>query len=150
MLKYGAQVAVLGVVWLAIASVASAQYVYLCSNATIAGQYGFLDTGEREIDGKLVSYDAVRTAQFSGEGKHEGKGYLSIGGKISRYTVRGTFTVVGDCTFTLDAIQTLEDGRPPQPYKQYGVVVRGGKEILAIQITSDKNQTEKYQRMVDY
>ena len=150
MLKYGAQVAVLGVVWLALASVASAQYVYLCSNATIAGQYGFLDTGEREIDGKIVPYDAVRTAQFSGEGKHEGKGYLSIGGKITRYTVRGTFTVAGDCTFMLEATQTFEDGSPPQSYKQFGVVVRGGKEILEIQITGDKNVTGKYQKMIDY
>ena len=150
MLKYGAQVAFLGVVWLAMASVASAQYIYLCSNATVGGQYGFQDTGEREIDGKIVPYDAVRTAQFSGEGKHEGKGYLSIGGKITRYTVRGMFTVAGDCTFIMDATQTFEDGSPPQAYKQFGVVVRGGKEILVVQVTGDKNVVGKYQKMIDY
>ena len=150
MLKYGALVTFLGVVSLAMAPVVSAQYIYLCSNATIAGQYGFQDSGSREIQGKTVQYDAVRTAQFSGEGKHEGKGYVSVGGKIQRYTVTGKFTVAGDCTFTMDATQTYADGSPPQSYKQFGVVVRGGKEILEIQITGDKNQSGKYQRMPDY
>src|SRR5438552_16016833 len=135
MLKYGARVTFLGIVWLAMASVASAQYVYLCSNATIAGQYGFQNSGEREIDGKLVQYDAIRTGQFSGEGKHEGQGYLSIGGKVKEFTVRGTFTVAGNCTFTMDATLTFADGSPPESYKQFGAVVRGGKEICTTQRT---------------
>jgi hypothetical protein len=150
MLKYGAQVTFLGVVWLAMASVASAQYIYLCSNATIAGQYGFQDSGTREIDGKDVPYGAVRTAQFAGEGKQEGEGYVSIAGDIKRYTVKGTFTVAADCTVTIEGTQTFADGSPSQSYKQFGVVVRGGKEILVIQTSGDKNQTGKYQKMLDY
>src|SRR5262245_20429017 len=151
MLRYGARVAFLvalvGVVWLAASIVArrdvtpaSSQYIHTCSNATIAGQYGFQDDGIRIVDGKEVQYTAVRTAQFSGDGKHEGKGYLSIGGNIKKYTVQGKFAVAGDCTFTMEATQTLADGSPPVTYKQFGVIVRGGKEILEIQTSIGKIQ----------
>ncbi|MFM8241108.1 MAG: hypothetical protein ACKOAW_12455 [Actinomycetota bacterium] len=150
MLKPGVFATVLGVGWLAMASVASAQYIHLCSNATIAGQYGFQDAGSMEINGKVVQYDAVRTAQFSGEGKHQGQGYISIGGKIKPYTSTGRFTVAGDCTFTMDITQTFTDGSPPSSTKQFGVVVRGGKEILTIQTAEGRNHTGKYQRMLDY
>lgn len=150
MLKSGLLATVLGVGWLAMASVASAQYIHVCSNATIAGQYGFQDSGTREINGKTVQYDAVRTALFSGEGKHQGKGYYSIGGTIRPYTTTGKFTVAGDCTFTMDATTTYTDGTPPTSYKQFGVVVMGGKEILTIQMQDGRNQTGRYQRMLDY
>lgn len=120
-----------------------------CSNKTIEGAYGFQDTGTRKVNGAIVSYDAVRTANFDG-GKHVGMGYLSIDGKEIGYTVTGTYAVKGDCTFTMDATQTYADGRPPQPYKQFGIVIRGGKEILELQTTEGKNQAGKYQKVANY
>ena len=150
MLKSGLLVTVLGLGWLAMASAASAQYIHVCSNATIAGQYGFQDSGTRDVDGKAVQYDAVRTGQFSGEGKHEGHGYVSVGGYIKRYTVRGHFTVAADCTFTMEFTQTYADGTPANSAKQFGVVVRGGKEILTIHNADGRNYTGKYQRMIAY
>lgn len=146
-----------GVVWLAMTltgarrdTSSSGQYIHTCSNATIAGQYGFQDDGTRVVDGKMVPYSAVRTAQFSGEGKHEGKGYVSIGGHVTAYTVTGKFTVAGDCTFVMDAVQTYGDGTAATPYKQFGIVVHGGKEILELQTSSDRIQSGKYQKLTDY
>jgi hypothetical protein len=150
MLKSALLATVLGVGCLAMASVTSAQYIHVCSNATIAGQYGFQDSGTRDVNGKTVQYDSVRTAQFSGEGKHQGKGYFSVGGTIRMYTTTGKFAVAGDCTFTMDATTTYTDGTAPTSYKQFGVVVRGGKEILTIQMHEGRNQTGKYQRMIAY
>jgi hypothetical protein len=128
---------------------ASTHYIHTCSNATIAGQYGFQDEGTRIVDGKEVPYAAVRTAIFSGEGKHEGKGYASIGGKVRTSTVVGTFKVHGNCTFTMDAVQTYDDGTS-NAYKQFGIVVRGGKEIAVLQTSADKVQSGRYQKMTDY
>ena len=150
MLKSTVLAIALGFGCLALASTASPQYVHVCSNATIAGQYGFQDSGTREVGGKLVQYDAVRTALFAGEGKHQGHGFISIGGKIKPYTSTGKFAVAGDCTFTMEITQTYTDGTPPDVAKQFGVVVMGGKEILTIQTAEGRNQTGKYQRMVAY
>lgn len=121
-----------------------------CSNKTLNGDYGFQDAGTRKADGATVSYDAVRTANFNGRGKHVGTGFVSIDGTIVGYTVTGTYAVKSDCTFTMDATQTYADGRPSQPYKQFGVVVRGGKEVLEVQTTEGKNQAGKYQEVVNY
>lgn len=121
-----------------------------CSNKTVEGSYGFQDTGSRKVDGATVSYDAVRTANFDGSGKHVGTGYLTIDGKEVGYTVTGSYAVKSDCTFTMDATQAFADGRPTQPYKQFGVVTRGGKEILELQTTAGKNQAGKYQRVANY
>lgn len=101
-----------------------------CNNALIEGSYGFQDTGTRKIDGGTVSYTAVRTANFDGTGKHIGTGIVSIDGEQVNYTVTGSYQVNSDCSFSMDATQSYADGRPSQPYKQFGVVVRGGKEIL--------------------
>jgi hypothetical protein len=125
------------------------------NNSTVQGAYGFQDQGTRkvkQVDGKMgiVSYSALRTANFDGNGKHFGKGFVSIDGKEVGYVVEGGYEVKSDGTFYMDAHQSFEDGRPSQPYKQFGVVVRGGKEIMVIQTTDQKNQNGKYQRMIDY
>lgn len=125
------------------------------NNSTLQGEYGFQDQGTRKVtngDGTVtvVSYSALRTANFDGNGNHVGKGFVSIDGKEVGYTVTGAYKVNSDYTFAMDATQTYEDGRPSQPYKQFGVIVRGGKEILVLQTTDGKNQNGKYQKMVDY
>ena len=119
-------------------------------NTTIKGDYGFQDQGTRQDQGNTVSYSALRTANFDGNGNHLGKGLVSIGGNEVGYTVKGSYKVNSDGTFSMDATQSYEDGRPSQPYKQLGVIVRGGKEILVIQTTEGKNQNGKYQKMTDY
>jgi hypothetical protein len=125
------------------------------NNSTLNGDYGFQDQGTRKVtntDGSVavVSYSALRTASFDGNGNHLGKGFVSIDGKEVGYTVSGSYKVNSDGTFSMDATQTYEDSRPSQPYKQFGVVVRGGKEILVLQTTDEKNQNGKYQSMANY
>ncbi len=120
-----------------------------CNNATISGEYGLQDTGTRKVNDATVFYDAVRTANFDAEGNQEGSGFLSIDGNISAYTVTGTYQVASDCKFTLDGTQVFDDGTTV-PYKQFGVVVGGGKEILVLQTTNNRNQAGKYQRVSDY
>ncbi len=121
-----------------------------CSVASISGDYGFQDQGTRKIGDETVSYSAVRTANFDGKGSTTGKGMLSIDGKIVAYSIAGKYAVNSDCSFTLEATQTFADGRPSQPYKQFGVIVRGGKELLELQVTGEKNQAGIYQRMSNY
>jgi hypothetical protein len=120
------------------------------NNSTLKGDYGFQDQGTRKEGNDLVSYSALRTANFDGNGNHVGKGFVSIDGNLVGYTVTGTYKVNDDGTFSMDATQSYEDGRASQPYKQFGVVVRGGKEILVVQTTEGKNQNGKYQKMTDY
>lgn len=120
------------------------------SSSTLKGDYGFQDEGTRKVGNDLVSYSALRTANFDGNGNHVGKGFVSIDGNFVGYTVTGAYKVNSDGTFSMDATQSYEDGRPSQPYKQFGVVVRGGKEILVVQTTEEKNQNGKYQKMTDY
>ncbi len=132
------------------ASESKAQEASSCNVAMVSGEYGFQDAGTRKVDGATVSYDAVRTASFDGKGNQVGKGFVSIDGKIVGYTVTAKYAITQDCTFTMDATQAYADGRPNQPYKQFGVVVRGGKEILELQTTGGKNQAGKYQRISNY
>ncbi len=120
-----------------------------CNNATISGGYGFQDTGTRKVNGATVSYDAVRTANFDGEGNQQGSGFFSVDGAITGYTVNATYQVGSDCKFTSEGTQVYDDGTTV-PYKQFGVVVRGGKEILTIQTIDNRNQAGKYQRVTDY
>lgn len=121
-----------------------------CNAAVLSGEYGFQDIGTRKVEGATVSYDAVRTASFDGKGNHSGKGFVSIDGKVAAYTVKGKYAVNNDCTFTVDAVQEFADGRPSQSYKQFGVVVRGGKEVLELQSTEGRNQAGKYQKVSNY
>ena len=72
MLKSALLATGLGVGWLAMTPGASGQYLHVCSNATIAGQYGFQDSGSREVDGKSFQFDAVRTASSRGKGSMRG------------------------------------------------------------------------------
>jgi hypothetical protein len=121
-----------------------------CSAATVSGEYGFSDNGTRSTLTGSVSYNAVRTATFDGKGATSGKGFVSVSGKISGYSIDGKYTVADDCTFTLTATQTYADGTPSNEYKQFGIVVRGGKEIVELQTTGQKNQSGKYQQVSSY
>ncbi|MEY3866987.1 MAG: hypothetical protein ACRCT1_15775 [Microcoleaceae cyanobacterium] len=125
------------------------------NNGSLKGGFGFQDQGTRKVtnaDGTVstVSYSALRTANFDGNGTHTGKGFVSIDGQEVGYSVTGSYTVDNDGTFSLDATQSYEDGRASQPYKQFGVVIRGGNEILVIQTTHGKNQSGKYQSQTNY
>ncbi|MBV8883389.1 MAG: hypothetical protein JO235_05235 [Chroococcidiopsidaceae cyanobacterium CP_BM_RX_35] len=122
---------------------------YVCNNATISGNYAYQTVGTRKTDRGTVSYDAVRTANFDGRGNQKGSGFLSIDGIIKGYKLNGTYQVGSDCKFTSEGSQVFEDGTT-SPFKQFGVVVRGGKEILTIQTLENRNQTGKYQKVTNY
>lgn len=120
-----------------------------CNNATVAGAYGLQDIGSRKTKNGTVDYTAVRTAKFDGNGNHQGKGISSIDGVIRAYTITATYKVATDCTFELKGTQTFEDGTST-PYSQFGVVIRGGKEIIELQTISGRNQPGRYQRIENY
>ncbi len=51
-----------------------------CTDATIKGAYGYIDWGFQGNQAPFVPYNAVRTANFDGNGNFQGQGYLSLSG----------------------------------------------------------------------
>lgn len=86
-----------------------------CSDKILNGAYGFQDAGTRKVDGATVSYEAVRTANFDGRGKHVGTGFASIDGKIVGYTVTGSYAVKADCTFSMELLSLTPMVDPLNP-----------------------------------
>ena len=118
-----------------------------CTNATLKGAYGYIDSGFRGTEAPFTPFNAVRTSVFDGNGKFQGQGYLSQGGAINQYTTTGTYKVESDCTVSITNTLTFTDGTTSQPSSQFGVIVNGGRKVLQIQLTSGRNESGYYERI---
>lgn len=85
---------------LSMASVASAQPEATCSNASVAGTWGFTDTGTVILPTGPVPFGAVGKITGDADGNFSGSQTTSVGGAISKETFKGTGTVNADCTGT--------------------------------------------------
>jgi hypothetical protein len=65
-----------------------------CSNATLKGAYGMLNTGRS--NGTLKS--SVDRIVFDGAGNLKGSAVKSVGGILKKYNITGTYSVAGDCS----------------------------------------------------
>ena len=86
---------------LSLAAVASAQGHRACSNASVAGTWGYTETGTVMPPTGPVLVAAVGTYTFDRAGSFSGAQSSSSGGKVSQDTKLGTYTVNADCTATL-------------------------------------------------
>jgi hypothetical protein len=86
---------------LALPAVAPAQAHRACSNAGLAGAWGYTETGTVMAPTGAVSVAAVGIYTFDHAGKFSGTQNSSTGGKVSHDTKLGTYTVNADCTATL-------------------------------------------------
>ena len=86
---------------LSLAAVASAQGHRACSNASVAGTWGYTETGTVMPPTGPISVAAVGSYTFDRAGNFSGAQSSSSGGKVSQDTKLGTYTVNADCTASL-------------------------------------------------
>ncbi len=108
-----------------------------CNNATIKGHYALIAHGVQGTE----PVNAVRTTVFDGKGHFKGAGWWIVNGIASAYSSEGSYTVLKDCSMTIDG--TLSDG---EANTQFGLLVNGGKKIFAIRKEDSKNFSIIYER----
>ena len=90
--------AVLG---LGLVAEASARDGRRCSNASLAGAWGFTETGTVIAPTGPAPAAAVGRYDFDGAGNFAGTESSSVGGNVAQDVKLGTYTVNADCTGTL-------------------------------------------------
>lgn len=85
---------------LSLAAVASAHPQATCSTASVAGTWGFTDTGTAILPTGPVPFAAVGTITGDAHGNLSGTQTTSLGGRVSKETFKGTGIVNSDCTGT--------------------------------------------------
>jgi len=86
---------------LGLAAVAPAQDGRTCSNASLAGAWGYTETGTVIAPTGPVPAAAVGMYTFDDAGGFSGTQYSSTGGNVAQDVKLGTSTVNADCTGTL-------------------------------------------------
>lgn len=85
---------------LSLAAVASAQPQATCSTASVAGTWGFTDTGTVILPTGPVPFAAVGIITGDAHGNFSGTQTTSVGGRVSKEIFKGIGTVNSDCTGT--------------------------------------------------
>ena len=91
----------LATLFLCLPAIAPAQGHRTCSNASLAGTWGYTETGTVMPPTGAVFVAAVGTYTFDHAGNFFGTQISSTGGKVSQDTKLGTYAVNDDCTATL-------------------------------------------------
>jgi hypothetical protein len=91
----------LATLFVTLPAVAPAQGHRTCSNASLAGTWGYTETGTVMSPTGPVLVAAVGTYTFDHAGSFSGTQSSSTGGKVGQDTKLGTYTVNADCTATL-------------------------------------------------
>jgi hypothetical protein len=87
-------------IMLSMAAVASAQVQGSCSPASVAGTWGYTDTGTLITPNGPVPFAAVGTITVDADGNFTGTQTSSAGGNVVKNAIKGTGTVNADCTGT--------------------------------------------------
>jgi len=85
---------------LSLAAVALADDDGTCSNARVAGEWGYSETGTLYLPTGAVPYASVGSYTLDADGNLSGSRTASAGGAIKNATIKGTATVNSDCTGT--------------------------------------------------
>lgn len=96
---------------LSLAVVASAQIEKVCSNAMVAGTWGYTETGTLILPTGAVPYASVGSYTLDFYGNLSGARTASANGTILKATIKGTATVNSDCTGTLTVSFYDESGK---------------------------------------
>ena len=91
----------LATLFLCLPAIASAQGHRTCSNASLAGTWGYTETGTVIGPTGPIPVAAVGSYTFDRAGNFSGAQSSSTGGKVGQDTKLGTYTVNADCTATL-------------------------------------------------
>ena len=106
-----------------------------CSDATLAGAYGFTFTGfNKTTPTRTVPFDGVGLAKFDGMGNVAATFTSSFNGEISKgNTYSASYSVSSDCTGSL----TGREGGDNFDF----VVLRNGGEVLAVDTSEGETIT---------
>ena len=104
-----------------------------CTEATLTGNYGFSFSGfstKKGLNGKLVPFYGAGLLTFDGLGSVSGTFTYSLNGEggVSNNPYNGSYTVNVDCTVSVTGTNGGDSFN--------GVIVSGGTEILATDITA--------------
>ena len=88
-------------VLLSLSAVASAQSDRTCSNAGVAGAWGYSETGTLYLPTGAIPYASVGSYTLDADGNLSGARTASAGGTILTAVLKGSATVNADCTGTL-------------------------------------------------
>jgi hypothetical protein len=101
-----------------------------CTNATLAGTFGFTITGVLILPTGPVPVGAVGLITFDLDGNASGSQDRSVGGAFAHETLRGSFTINSNCTVSLVANVFDSNGNLVRTSTITGV--NNGKIIRAI------------------
>jgi hypothetical protein len=97
----GARTIVFTALVLAVAAVAWADGGRRCSNARVAGDWGYTKTGTLFLPtGAAVPFATMGKLGFDADGTLSGVNNGSVNGTVSNDVLRGTFEIYADCTGT--------------------------------------------------
>jgi hypothetical protein len=104
-----------------------------CSQAGVAGTYGYTYTGTIFLPtGAAIPAAAVGRATLDAEGNFSAQQTRSVGGGGGEETLKGTYSVNADCTFTLKADVYDGSGNLARSAVLAGVFDDNATEIRAI------------------
>jgi len=106
-----------------------------CSVASLAGEWGYTETGFVVMPTGTVPAAAVGKYSFDAAGTFSGAQYSSAGGNVSHDTKKGTFTVNPDCTGTLQLSVYDQSGNLVRNSVWSIVYVDSAKELRGIMIS---------------
>lgn len=86
---------------LGLAAAASAQDDHGCSNARLAGSWGYTKTGTLYLPTGAAPFASIGTLTFYADGNVTGKIEASVGGSVSKGELAGTFGLNPDCLGTM-------------------------------------------------
>jgi hypothetical protein len=90
-----------GLLWMGSTQLVQAQAAGACSNADVAGDWGYTETGTVIPATGAVPFSAVARYTLDAEGNMSGTATSSSGGNVANVTLKGTGKVNADCTGTL-------------------------------------------------
>jgi hypothetical protein len=103
-----------------------------CTNATLAGTFGFTTTGVLILPSGAVPVGAVGLITFDLNGSASGNQDRSVGGAFAHETLSGTFTINSNCAVNTTISVYDSNGALVRTSTIDGVLVNNGKQIRAI------------------
>jgi hypothetical protein len=103
-----------------------------CSNATVAGHWGFTGTGLVILPTGAIPVAAVGTVHFDLEGNVTGGQDRSLGGGAQHESISGTYTLTRGCALTITANVYDDAGNLQRTTVLKGVVVNNGNRSRMI------------------
>jgi len=117
---------------LAMLLVASPGLHAACTNATLAGTFGFTTTGVLILPTGPVPVGAVGLITFDLNGNASGSQDRSVGGAFAHETLKGSFTINSNCTVSVITNVYDTNGNLVRTSTLDGVLDDNGKHVRAI------------------